>query len=524
MVMEYNALARSISYLPLPFWTKNMRNIVFVIGFFVLFQMFSITNSTGAVDLSHPGGMVPAQLSPIEEAEIESMILLPPSDWVGDFSGMRKRHMVRILVPYSKTFFYLEKGQQKGINYEFGRQLERWLNQKKPLPKGTKGWQVLFIPVRRDQLLPFLQAGKGDLAAGGLTVTDDRSRLVDFVEPIAKGVKEVVVTAAGVKPPRKIDDLAGREITVRPSSSYYEHLVKLNGQFKKRGLRPIQIFKADEWLESEDILEMVNAGLIPMTVVDQYLAEIWRPLYSQLNIHRSVAVNTEGRLAWACRKKSPELRAVMGQFMREHKVGSTFGNIQVARYVRDSERVLNPTSKKEMQKFNELVEFFRKYAELYTFDYLMLMAQGYQESRLNQKARSPRGAVGIMQLLPSTAADPAVGIRDIDKYAERNIEAGAKYMRLLADNYLDDDRIAPVNRTLMAFAAYNAGPGNLRKFRRLAERSGYDPNVWFQNVEYAAARIVGQETVRYVSNIYKYYLAYSAIEKHHKAKKKLSMQ
>ncbi len=162
----------------------------------------------------------------------------------------------------------------------------------------------------------------------------------------------------------------------------------------------------------------------------------------------------------------------------------------------------------ELKRFAALVGIFEKHAGTYDFDYLMLMAQGYQESQLNQSARSHRGAVGVMQLLPSTAADPSVGIADIDKDPDRNIEAGSKYMRLLADKYLNDPELTPVNRTLMAFAADNAGPGNLRKFRRLAEKSGLDKNVWFGNVEHAAARLVGRETVDYVGNIYKYYVAY----------------
>lgn len=489
------------------------------ISLIIFWQVLLIGIGAEAIERQPQVGLATVRLSESEVAEVDAMVLQPPPDWSGDFAGMRERQMIRLLVPYSKTFFYLDQGRQKGIDYEFGKQLEKWLDTHHPLAGSRRGWQVLFIPVRRDQLLPSLLAGKGDLAAGGLTVTAERLQQVDFVAPIAKGVKEVVVGRVGEKGPRSIDDLAGKEITVRRSSSYYEHLVDLNDRFKKRGLKPIRIVEADEWLESEDILEMVNAGLVKMTVVDQYLANIWWPLYKSLLIHGDIAINRDGHLAWASRKNSPQLHAVLEKFMSQHRVGTTFGNIQVARYVKDSQRVLNPTSSGEMRKFQDLIRHFRTYGGTYEFDYLMLMAQGYQESRLNQKARSVRGAVGVMQLLPSTAADPAVGIPHIDKSAERNIEAGAKYMRLLADNYLDDSQISPVDRTLMTFAAYNAGPGNLQKFRRLAEKSGYDANVWFQNVEYAAARIVGQETVRYVSNIYKYYLAYTAVEKHRQAKK-----
>ena len=173
-----------------------------------------------------------------------------------------------------------------------------------------------------------------------------------------------------------------------------------------------------------------------------------------------------------------------------------------------------------MQKFENLVELFKLHGNTYNFDYLMLMAQGYQESMLDQKARSHRGAVGIMQILPSTAADPVINIKGIEKDPAKNIEAGAKYLRFLTDKYLSDEDITPSNQTLMAFAAYNAGPGNLLKFRRLAEKSGQDPNIWFHNVEYAAARITGQETVKYVANIYKYYLAYKLVTAMQESQKK----
>nr|WP_246707966.1 transglycosylase SLT domain-containing protein [Ensifer oleiphilus] len=144
------------------------------------------------------------------------------------------------------------------------------------------------------------------------------------------------------------------------------------------------------------------------------------------------------------------------------------------------------------------------------------MAQGYQESQLDQSRRSPRGAVGVMQLLPSTAADKSVGIKGIDKDQDRNVEAGSKYLRHLVDVYINDPQITPRDQLLFAFAAYNAGPGNLRKFRAKAKDMGLDPDLWFGNVENAAAEIVGRETVQYVSNIYKYYVAYGLLAEHAK--------
>lgn len=452
---------------------KFVGSIILILVFFVTQKssLASSTDSNTAKTLIKLQSLdiIPTQLSAAEKAEIDGMVLPVPPIWIGDLDGMRQKHLIRMLVPYSKTFFSVDRGR----------------------------------------LLPDLLAGRGDIAAGGLTVTNGRRQTVDFTAPFASGIREALITGPDTQMIEKIEDLSGQQIMVRASSSYFEHLVDINARFKKQGINPIDIIPADEWLESEDILEMVNAGLIKATVVDRYLAEIWHPLYTDLHISDSFYIHESGDLAWAIRKGSSKLRAELNTFIQRNKAGSTFGNLMLKRYVTNKKRVLNATSEEEMRKYKDLVKIFRMNGGKYNFDYLMLMAQGYQESRLDQRARSSRGAVGIMQLLPSTAADPVIGITGIDKDASRNIEAGSKYLRLLADKYLNDGEVTPVNRTLMSFAAYNAGPGSLQKFRRLAEKSGSNPNIWFQNVEYAAARIVGQETVAYVSNIYKYYLATS---------------
>ncbi len=449
-----------------------------------------------------------AELTAAEEAEVDAMVLPVPMAWKGDFAGMRERRLVRILVPYSKTFFAVDRGRQRGISYEIGKGLEAWLNKQYRFKNKSLQWRVLFIPVARDELLPKLVEGIGDIAAGGLAITDKREKLVDFSEPFASGIREVVVTGPKSVKIEKLEDLAGKEVMVRPSSSYYEHLIELNVSFRQKGLEPIVIKPADENLESEDLLEMVNAGLVNAIVVDRYIAETWKSMLQDLVIHEDYPIREDISIAWAVRKGSPEFLKVLAGFAKTHKLGTAFGNSIRNKYVKNSKALYDATDEEEMKRFAELVGLFEKHAGTYDFDYLMLMAQGYQESQLDQKARSHRGAVGVMQLLPSTAADPSVGIEEIDKSADRNIEAGSKYMRLLADKYLNDPELTPLNRTLMTFAAYNAGPGNLRKFRRLAEKSGLDKNVWFGNVEHAAARLVGRETVDYVGNIYKYYVAY----------------
>ncbi|MFI8745108.1 transglycosylase SLT domain-containing protein [Pseudomonas sp. NPDC077186] len=461
-----------------------------------------------AVRAEVPAGesLPPAQLSAAEKSEVDAMVLPVPPAWIGDLDGMRASGTVRILVPYSKTFYLVDRGHQEGVVFEYGKAFEKWLNQHRTLGKKSRRWQVMFIPTARNELLPKLLSGHGDIAAGGLTQTEVRLQAVDFSDPAYGDVHEVFVSGPGAPRLGRLEDLAGQEVYARPSSSYFEHLLELNRRFREQGLEPIKLMPANENLETEDLLQMVNAGLFGITVADRYIAQLWQPLYSDLQIHQGFYLHTGGKLGWALRKNSPQLREALNAFNKEHKIGSEFGNIMLRRYFKNSKRVLNATSESEMRKFNALVGLFEKHADSYDFDHLLLMAQGFQESRLDQGARSRAGAVGVMQLLPSTARD--IGVSGVESSADRNIEAGSKYLRLISDTYLDDPEITPVNRLLLSFAAYNAGPGNLMKFRRLAEKSGLDPNVWFGNVEQAAARIIGRETVDYVGNIYKYYVVY----------------
>jgi len=160
-----------------------------------------------------------------------------------------------------------------------------------------------------------------------------------------------------------------------------------------------------------------------------------------------------------------------------------------------------------MKKFYEYVEYFKKYASQYSFDYLLLMAQGYQESLLDQQKKSRAGAVGIMQVIPKYAAPPPINVPDVSK-ADRNILAGVRMLNHIVTSYFNDPAIDEVNRSLFTFASYNAGPNRIVRLRRQAAEEGLNPNKWFGNVELAVAKDIGEETVMYVDNIYKYYVAY----------------
>ena len=211
-------------------------------------------------------------------------------------------------------------------------------------------------------------------------------------------------------------------------------------------------------------------------------------------------------LAWVVQQNTPQLKSVVNEFVRDHKVGTLYGNTVKARYLSRIKWVKDAIAGKDLAHFEEMVRLFRTYGNKYHFPYLLLAAQGYQESGLNLAEEQGR-AVGVMQIKPSTAAAAPIDITGIDKN-DRNIEAGAKYLRYMVSHYYANEPMDEITKGLFALASYNAGPDRIEKLRPLAAAEGYDPNRWFNNVEFIAARRIGAETPNYVSNIYKYYLAY----------------
>ncbi len=459
-----------------------------------------------AIVMALAGGTAAAlAAAPVTQTSDADLIRHATERWTGDFDAMNKRQLIRALVPFNKMMYWLDGAEQRGTAFEELKTFENFIN-KNQKSKSAKV-RVIFIPVARDQLIRGLVEGRGDIAVGNLTVTPERRKLVDFSSPFLTDVSEVVITGPGGPKIRTIDDLAGREVHVRKSSSYYESLRQLNETFAKAGKARMTLRLADENLEDGDLIEMVNAGMIPMVVADDHKARFWSQVFKQVDVHPDIAVHSGGEIAWAFRKNSPKLKKVVDAFAEKHKKGTLFGNMMFNRYLTNADYIKNSLSKGDVAKFKQTMQFFRKYAGQYDFDYLMIMAQAYQESGLDQSRRSHAGAIGVMQIRPATAADPNVNIANITKI-ENNIHAGVKYLRFIADRYFNDGHIDSVNQTLLYFDAYNAGPAKVAQIRKLAAGQRLDPDKWFQNVEIAAAQKVGRETVDYVGNIYKYYVAY----------------
>lgn len=452
-----------------------------------------------------------AQTTPPPDDNEEVLIKLVKTPFKGDFDQMEQRRLIRVLVNYSRTRFFHDRGRARGFEYELLKAYEKELN------KGVKHYKkvkLIFVPMPFDKLLSALAAGKGDVAAAGLTITAERKKQVAFTSPYIPDVNEVVVHHRAVKSLHKVEELSDKMVYIRKNSSYATHLEQLNARFKGRKLKPIQIEQAQQYIVTEDILELVNAGVIPITVVDHHIAHAWQQALPDIVVREDLVINSGGHIAWAVRKENPQLRKHPNKFLARHKKGSLLGNILYNRYYLNASGIRNPLVDKERKKLLGLLELFKKYADRYDFDSLAVAAQAYQESGLDNSKRSPTGALGIMQVLPSTAADKKINVKDIAKL-ENNIHAGVKYLHFVRKRYFSDPAITPANQVYFSWAAYNAGPAKINRIRRQAAKEGFDPNRWFFHVENIAAKVIGRETVHYVANINKYYVAYQLQFEHY---------
>jgi membrane-bound lytic murein transglycosylase MltF len=455
---------------------------------------------------SPPSADQPADvLSPVGGSTKLSDAYKPIASWTGDFDGMVERREVRILTVYSVGRYYLDGAQERGLVHEAARLFEDFLN--KRLRKRHAKLRVVVIPVARNQLIPALLAGRGDIIDASLSITPERQALVDFSIPASRAVSEVLVTGPSAPELESIADLSGKTLHVRQSSSYRESVETLNRSLQEQGMAPVDIRPVDELLEDDDLVQMVNSGMLPWAIIDEYKMRLWEDVLTDLQVREDIVFRSGARIAWAFRKNSPLLAKEVNAFIKEHRAGTLLGNVLINRYIRNFDWASNALSDEDYLRFENLRHLFEKYGEKYGIEYLWAAAQGYQESRLDQSARSDSGAIGVMQIKKSTAADPNVNIRDIHK-VENNIHAGIKYMDFLLERYFNEEGVSDQDQILLALAAYNVGPNRMISLRQKAAREGYDPDVWFDNVELIAAREVGGEPVSYVSNIYKYYLAY----------------
>ena len=427
--------------------------------------------------------------------------------WTGDFDKMLERRMIRVYAPFSRSLYFNDDGRERGIAVELVRDWERYLNIKYARELGKRPLTIYIMPATRDKLLPYLGEGLADIAIGNLTLTDARLKEADFVpgDEGRRTINEIVVTGPKSPELKSLDDLSGKTVHVRKASSYYDSLQELNERFKKEGKPEVKLVLVPDALEDEDLMEMLDVGLVELQVVDDWKAHMWAQVLPKITVRNDLVLRADAKTGWAIRKDSPKLAAEIDDFFRNWAMKQGVADYRMRTYMSKVKELKDPTASAEYKRFTETLAIFQKYGAQYSFDPLMLAAQGYQESQLNQNAKSHVGAVGVMQLMPATGQQMKVG--DIH-LTEANIHAGTKYMDQLLSTYFSDAQFKEGNRPLFAFASYNCGPANVAKARKEAEKRGLDANKWFNNVELVIAEQIGTETTTYVRNIYKYYVAY----------------
>ena len=445
---------------------------------------------TGAADASRP-----------------RQLTIANKPWTGDFDAMLERHMIRVDAPFSKSLYHSDKGRERGLAVELVRDWERYINVRYAKQLGKRPLTIYIVPATRDKLLPDLNDGLADVSIGNLTVTDERLKVADFIPGDAgrRTISEVIVTGPKSPEIKSLDDLSGKIVHVRQASSYFESLQKLNERLKADSKPEVRTVLVPDALEDEDMMEMLDVGLLQLIVVDDWKARMWAQVLPKIKVRNDLVLRPDAKTGWAIRKDSPKLAAEIDDFFVNWAIKQGVAAYRMNQYMKIVKELKDPTASAEYKRFKDTLALFEKYGKRYGFDPLMLAAQGYQESQLNQGARSYVGAVGVMQLMPATGEQMKVG--DI-KNIEANIHAGTKYMDQLMSKYFPEANFSEGNRPLFAFASYNCGPGNVSRARREAQKRGLDQDKWFNNVELVIAQKIGTETTTYVRNIYKYYVAY----------------
>ena len=439
----------------------------------------------------------------------------------GDLDEMDQRRIVRALVTFNRASFFFDNGRPRGMTYDALVDFEKFLNRKLH-SKDTAGKEkinIVLIPTTFGKAAADLQNGNGDLIAAYVYITETRKKIFDFV-PLASSMRDVVVAGLDAPPLANLEDLSGKQVYLFKNSVSWENLTELNKKLSAAKKPKINLIAADGNLERDDLVEMAHVGLVQYTVTPSVTAQLWKNVFTDLKIYGDFPVTDKTDAGWAVRKDSPKLRAMLEEFASTHREGTAYFAQLANTYLKSGRFIKNNENAESVKRFNQMKGLFRKYASEYQFPWMLIAAEAYQESGLNQEAKSPVGAIGVMQVMPATAASSPVNIPDVTK-VDPNIHAGVKLLKFIRDDYFKNDAMDPLNKTLMTLAAYNAGPGRIKQCRQLAAEVGLNPNVWFKNVEYAVAKKVGAETVGYVSNIYKYYLGWKLMTEREAARTQL---
>jgi membrane-bound lytic murein transglycosylase MltF len=421
-----------------------------------------------------------------------------------------EKRFLRVLTSRNAFDFFLFRGERGGYQYEMVKDFTRYLSRKLIRGRGELAIQFELIPVDDDQLIPMLRAGSADMIAARMTITPDRAQLVRFTHPYRR-VDELLVTHDGTPPIENIEDLSGKIVVVRESSSYHESLTRLNLELAAAGHAPVKIKIVDGRLETERILELVAAKRFPYTVADSMIAEVAAATRPGLRIVEGIKLRSKGELAWATHFGALTLEAEMNSFLDRYQQGSLLGNVTAQKYFKAESKLAERLATEDASGISDFDDLFKQHAAPFSIDWRLVAAMAYQESRFDPTAANRSGAVGLLQIKPTTAREPYVGVPEVEgvELASENVRAGLLYLNWIKNRYFDSvPEMEEQDRLRMSLAAYNAGPRRLINARIRARKLGLDPNRWFRHVELALVDMRLSEPVRYVSEINQRYLAY----------------
>jgi len=415
--------------------------------------------------------------------------------WAGDLAGVKKHRVLRVLTRNNAVSYFLLRAEAAGFDHDLVKRFADGLDVR----------LQMVVPPSHADLVPWLLQGKGDVIAASYTVTPDRAKHVAFSVPYLE-IQELLVQRASEPLLKSVDDLRGRRIRVRPGSSYLATLERLRA---KGAHLTIELARPDE--ETEQLIAGVATGEVDLTVADSHIYQAERVSRTDVVDAFPLEPGEKKQLAFAVRPGDRELKAALDRFVRQAYKGLEY-NMAWRRYFEDG-RIASEVRAQDagtLQGLSSWDPVFRKYADRYGFDWRLLAAQAYQESRFDPQARSLAGAVGLFQVLPRTAKEMGfVRLED----PEEGAHAGIKHLARMADRL---ETTLPVQQRMrFALAAYNCGWGHLADARQLARAKALDPDKWFKNVERAMlllqrpehsgrARhgyVRGTEPVRYVSEI-----------------------
>jgi membrane-bound lytic murein transglycosylase F len=441
----------------------------------------------------------------LDAALVEKALTSHKEDsYLADLDEIKKKRVLRVLTRNASNCFFLYRGEQLGFEYELAQDFAK-----------TLGVRLeIIVPPTREALLEWVQQGRGDIVAAGLTSTAEREKAVEFTAPYLT-VSELVVVPASDTTTKELADLKGKKISVRKSSSYYESLSKLKNKYG------FEIELLPENLETEDILLQVGEGKLAATIADSSIVDIELTYSDKI---RSVGpLGDPVDIAWVLRKDQPKLKAEADAFLKKIYKG-LFYNMTVNKYFKNTKNMRQSASQERSDKEGQLSPFdafAKKYAKQYELDWRLVTAQMYQESRFDPNAKSWVGALGLMQVMPQTAKE--LKIDDVVD-PEKGVHAGVKLLARYAKMF-EGPSVKEKDRIRFALAAYNCGPGHVHDARRLAKDTGLDPDRWFGNVEKAMLLLSDpkhartarhgfcrcSEPVKYVSEIQTRYDAYAKL-------------